>query len=80
MPEPPPRRDGVIPFGVAALGIFFAGWFAVDAAFWVSAAFERSTALGSLAAVALAAGVAGASAVIGRELTSLFRLKNVEAI
>ena len=36
--------------------------------------------LGLLAATAIAAGLAGAGAIIGRELTSLFRLKSVEAI
>ena len=60
--------------------MFFVGWLAVDAVGWVSAAFERSAALGALAATAVTAGVAGAGAVIARELGSLFRLRNVEAI
>jgi putative membrane protein len=53
---------------------------AVDAIGWVAAAFERSAMLGALAATAVTAGVAGAGAVVARELASLFRLKNVEAI
>jgi putative membrane protein len=52
----------------------------VDAVAWILAAFERSAALGVFAAAAVAAGVAGGGAVIARELISLFRLKNVEAI
>jgi putative membrane protein len=74
------RRDRVVSFGLAGIGVFFVGWLAVDAAGWVSAAFERSATLGVLAAAAVTAGVAGAGAVIARELVSLFRLKNVEAI
>jgi putative membrane protein len=60
--------------------VFLLGWFAVDAAGWISAAFERSATLGVLAATAVSAGVAGAGLVIAREVVSLFRLKNVEDI
>src|SRR5512133_1667819 len=68
----PSRRAGV--------AVLLTGWLAVDAVAWILAAFERSAALGVLAAAAVAAGVAGGGAVIARELISLFRLKNVEAI
>ncbi len=78
--EPVRRRDRTIAFALAALSVFFVGWLVVDAVGWVSAAFERSFALGILAGAAVAGGVAGAGVVIGRELTSLFRLKSVEAI
>jgi putative membrane protein len=78
--EPPQRRDAVISLGIAGLGLFVAGWFVVDAIGWVASAFERGTGLGTLAATAVAAGVAGAGAIIVREIRSLFRLKNVEAI
>ena len=47
---------------------------------WIAAAFERSAALGTLAATAVVAGVAGAGAIIAREVTSLWRLRNVESI
>jgi putative membrane protein len=67
-------------FGLAGVAVLFVGWLAVDAVGWIAAAFERSTALGVLAATAVTAGVAGAGAVIARELGSLFRLRNVEAI
>jgi putative membrane protein len=77
---PPPRRSRVISFGLAGLGIFFAGWLVVDAYWWVAAAFERSMLLGTIAALALVAGVAGASAIIARELGSLWRLRNVESV
>src|SRR5262249_11915353 len=79
-PDAPRRRDRVMTFGLAGVAALFVGWLAVDAVGWVAAAFERGTALGVLAATAVTAGVVGAGAVIGRELTSLFRLKNVEAI
>jgi putative membrane protein len=79
-PVPAPRRDRVVTFGLAGVALFFAGWMAVDAIGWVAAAFERSAVLGALAATAVTAGVAGAGAVLARELASLFRLKNVEAI
>jgi putative membrane protein len=74
------RRDGVVGFGLAGLGVFVSLWLAVDAISWISAAFEHSSALGALAAVAVAAGMLGAGAVIAREVTSLFRLKSVEAV
>jgi putative membrane protein len=77
---PPRRRSRTISFGLAALGVFFAGWLIVDAYWWVAAAFERSTLLGTLAATALVAGLAGAGAIIGRELRSLWRLRSVEAV
>jgi putative membrane protein len=77
---PARRRDRVVTFGLLGVAVFFVGWLTVDAVGWISAAFERSSALGAVAAAALAAGVAGAGAVIARELGSLFRLKNVEAI
>ena len=79
-PAPGRRRDRVVTLALGGLAVFFAGWLAVDAIGWISSAFDRSTALGVLAATALAAGLAGAGAVIGREVTSLFRLKSVEAI
>ena len=41
---------------------------------------RRSTALGTLAATAVVAGVAGAGAIIAREVTSLWRLRDVETI
>jgi putative membrane protein len=76
----PPRRDRVMTFGVAGVALLLVGWLAVDAIGWIVAAFERSAALGVLAATAVAAGVAGGGAVIARELGSLLRLRNVEAI
>jgi putative membrane protein len=79
-PVPARRRDRVVTFGLAGVALFFVGWMAVDAVGWVAAAFERSAVLGALAATAVTAGVAGAGAVLARELVSLFRLKNVEAI
>ena len=78
--EPARRRDRVVTFGLAGVAVFLVGLIAVDAAGWVSAEFERGAALGVVAAIAVTAGVAGAGAVIARELVSLFRLKNVEAI
>jgi putative membrane protein len=80
VPAPPRRRDRVVAFGAAGVAVFFVGWLVVDAVAWVSAAFERGPTLGTLAALAVTAGVAGAGAVIARELGSLLRLKNVEAI
>ncbi|MPZ36756.1 MAG: DUF697 domain-containing protein [Rhizobiales bacterium] len=77
---PEPRKSRVVSFGLAALGVFITGWFIVDAYWWVAAAFERSSALGALAATAVVAGVAGAGAIIAREVTSLWRLRNVEGI
>ena len=79
-PGAPRRRDRVMTFGVAGVALLLIGWLTVDAVGWIVAAFERSAALGVLAATALAAGVAGGGAVIARELGSLLRLKNVEAI
>jgi putative membrane protein len=75
-----PRKSRVVSFGLAGLGVFLAGWFVVDAYWWIAAAFERSTALGTLAATAVVAGVVGAGAIIAREVTSLWRLRNVETI
>jgi putative membrane protein len=75
-----PRKSRVVSFGLAGLGIAFAGWLIVDAYWWIAAAFERSTAFGTLAATAVIAGVAGAGAIIAREVTSLWRLKSVETI
>jgi putative membrane protein len=76
----PPRRDRVMTFGLAGVALLLVGWLAVDAVGWIVAAFERSATLGVLAATAVAAGVAGGGAVIARELGSLLRLRNVEAI
>jgi putative membrane protein len=77
---PPGRRSGVMQFALTGLGVFFVGWFGVDAAGWIASAFARSTALGIVATTTVAAGVAGAGAIIMHELTSLTRLKSVEAI
>jgi putative membrane protein len=79
-PPAPRRRDRLVTWGLAGVAVFFAGWLVVDAIGWIAAAFERSTALGVLAATAMGAGLAGAGAVVGREVASLFRLRNVEAI
>jgi putative membrane protein len=76
----PRRRDRVMSFGLAGVAMLFAGWLVADAVGWIFAAFERSAALGVLAATAVVAGVAGGGAVVARELASLLRLKNVEAI
>jgi putative membrane protein len=80
LPVPRPPKNRIRSFGLAGLGVFVTGWFIVDAYWWVAAAFERSTALGTLAATAVVAGVAGAGALIAREVTSLWRLRNVETI
>jgi putative membrane protein len=89
VPAPPPARPAAVPaqrrsrvasYGLAGLGVAFAGWLVVDAYWWIAAAFERSTTLGTLAATAVVAGVAGAGAIIAREVTSLWRLKDVETI
>jgi putative membrane protein len=69
-----------VSLGLAGIGVFFAGWIAVDAYWWIAAAFERSSLLGALAATAVAAGVAGAGAIIARELRSLWQLRDVETI
>jgi putative membrane protein len=76
----PRRRDRVMIFGVTGVALLLVGWLVVDAIDWIVAAFERSTALGVLAATAVTAGVVGGGAVVARELVSLLRLKNVEAI
>jgi putative membrane protein len=76
----PRRRSRAMPIGFAGLAVFFAGWLAVDAYWWVAAAFERSLPLGAIAATAITAGAIGAGAIIAREVTSLFRLKSVESI
>jgi putative membrane protein len=76
----PRRRDRVMIFGVTGVALLLAGWLVVDAVDWIVAAFERSAALGVLAATAVTAGVVGGGAVVARELVSLLRLKNVEAI
>ncbi|MCC6888390.1 MAG: DUF697 domain-containing protein [Hyphomicrobiales bacterium] len=75
-----PQRSRMASFGVAALGLFVVGWLVVDATWWVAAAFERSNGLGILAAVSVLAGVAGAGVLIAREVRSLWRLRDVEAI
>jgi putative membrane protein len=66
--------------GFAGLGVGLAGWFVVDAYWWVAAAFERSAALGGLAATALTAGVVGAGTIAAREIRSLWRLRDVESV
>jgi putative membrane protein len=76
----PRRRDRVMTFGVAGVALLLVGWLTVDAVGWIVAAFGRSAALGLFAATAVAAGVAGGGAIIARELGSLLRLRNVEAI
>ena len=78
--EPARRYDRVVTFGLAGAGDIFRRLAHGRCGGWISSAFDRSTVLGILAATAIAAGLAGAGAVIGRELTSLFRLKSVEAI
>ena len=78
--EPVRRRDRVVTFGMAGIGVLLAGWAAVDAAAWISTAFDHGAALGVLAAAAVAAGVGGAGAIVAREAVSLLRLRSVEAI
>src|SRR5512132_4136326 len=78
--DQPHRRDRLMSFGLAGVAMLFAGSLLVDAVGSIVAAFERSAALGVLAATAVVAGVAGGGAVVARELASLLRLKNVEAI
>src|SRR3954463_2452240 len=80
LPPAPPRHRGAVSLGLTGLGIFFAGWLAVDAYWWIAAAFERSSVLGALAATAVAGGVAGAGAIIAREVKSLWRLRSVETV
>lgn len=77
---PPPPASRVVPVGLMGLGVFFAGWFAIDAASWIASTFARSTVLGLFAATTVAAGVGGAGMIIVHELRSLMRLKSVEAI
>jgi len=78
--SPPARRDRVVSFGIAGVGIFLTGWAVVDAAAWISSAFEHGATLGIFAASAVTLGVAGAGAVVAREIASLMRLKSVEAV
>jgi putative membrane protein len=77
---PAPRGSRAVSFGLAGLGVFFAGWLIVDSYWWVAAAFERSTLLGTLAGTAVIAGVAGAGVIIAREIRSLWRLRSVEDV
>jgi putative membrane protein len=87
--QPPPKlpalpkkekKSRVVSLALTGIGVAVAGWFVVDAYWWIAAAFERSTTLGTLAAAAVAAGVAGAATIIAREVTSLWRLRDVESI
>jgi putative membrane protein len=78
--QPARKRNRVVSFGVAGVGVFLAGWLVVDAVSWISAGFQHGPVLGTLAALAVTAGVLGAGAVFVRELASLMRLKNVEAV
>jgi putative membrane protein len=86
--QPPPKlpalpkekKSRAVSLALTGIGVAVAGWFVVDAYWWIAAAFERSTTLGTLAATAVAAGVAGAGAIIAREVTSLWRLRDVESI
>ncbi len=80
LPVPAPPKTRVRSFALTAIGVGIAGWFVVDAYWWIAAAFERSTLLGTLAATAVIAAVAGAGTIIAREVTSLWRLRNVETI
>jgi putative membrane protein len=80
LPAMPQRPARTISLGFAGLGVCVAGWFVVDAYWWIAAAFERSTVLGALAATAVTAGVVGAGAIVARELRSLWKLRNVEEI
>jgi putative membrane protein len=75
-----PRRSRFVSIAGAAIALGVVGWFGIDAANWVASAFARSTLFGTLAAAALLAGITGAGALIARELASLFRLRNVEAV
>ncbi len=75
-----PRRSRLVPIAGAAIALGVVGWFSIDAANWVASAFARSTVFGTLAATALLAGITGAGALIARELASLLRLRNVEAV
>jgi len=76
----PSRRSRLGSLAGFAIAVGVSGWFAIDAVNWVGAAFAQSTAFGAVAALALVAGLGGAGALIARELTSLFRLRNVEAV
>jgi putative membrane protein len=75
-----PRRDRFLKIALGAIAVGLLGWLTIDAIEWISAAFARSTGLGLAATAALAAGLGGAGAIIAREITSLFRLRSVEAI
>jgi putative membrane protein len=75
-----PRRDRFLKIALGAIAVGLLGWLTIDAIEWIAAAFARSTGLGLAATAALAAGLGGAGAIIARDLTSLFRLRSVEAI
>jgi putative membrane protein len=76
----PRQHDRIVRFGLAGVAVFFVGWLVVDAASWISSAYAHGSVLGVLAALAVTAGVTGAGAVVVREMTSLFRLRSVEAV
>src|SRR5262249_40775078 len=80
LPVPAPPKSRVRSFALGACGVGVGGWFVVAASGWTPAAFERSTMRGTLAATAVVAAVAGAGTIIAREVTSLWRLRNVESI
>jgi putative membrane protein len=80
LPVPASPKSRVRSFALGALAVGVTGWFVVDAYWWIAAAFERSMTLGTLAATAVVAAVAGAGTIIAREVTSLWRLRNVETI
>jgi putative membrane protein len=80
LPVPAAPKSRLRSFALGAIGVGIAGWFVVDAYWWIAAAFERSAMLGTLAATAVAALTAGAGIIIAREVTSLWRLRNVEEI
>jgi putative membrane protein len=78
--RPPPAPSRTVSLGLTGIGIAVAGWFVVDAYWWVAAAFERSLPLGVIAAAALIGGVAGAGVIIAREVRSLMALRSVEVV
>jgi putative membrane protein len=80
VPRPTPRRDRLMTLAFGGIAVALAGWLTIDAIEWISAAFARGPFMGLAAAGVVAAGVGGAGAIIGREMTSLFRLKSVEQI